>query len=572
MSQPAPGTELLRALAAAALGEGEPAALAARAAAALGAVFRARKSLVIDVQFTGFLFKGKPLGNVDSELLRAAGRLIVLRITRVGFTPDAAVDDLEAFFRTLTEPGADGVLATVAAARPHGIYLASTSGEVYRPPPRPKPVETQGDSADGPAAAPAEEAAPVAETSVPRGGETPAAAPVPFDGFDAFEGDGLDLSDFELLDDFPAIAPTAPSSRPAAPAGGGGAVGNEMFHFFRTTHSDRAEVEVERLSEALRTEENPTHFDELAESATRAVQRLVRSDAHAQAAELIDALVREAERADRTRLFRESARQALARVGTADTLHRLLALLEHAGGEERERILHFCAFMGGEAAQGLEALLFRTGDAELRVALFRHMARMEGAVERIAARSLAESPGRARVMLELAARPELPSEAAVHWVAGAAAHLDPSVRGDAARLAAAVGGRGGLRVLLDLLVDREPAVKRAAAQALGSLGDTSAVPFLARVVSDGGDEEVQVAAIAALGRLRSGEALSTLLGVVNRRGGLFGAKKLSRPRVAAIAAIGRIPTQAAREAIHSLAGGKDAEIAAEAQRVLGTLD
>lgn len=571
MSQPAPGTELLRALAAAALAEGEPAALAARAAVALGAVFRSRKSLVVDVQFTGFLFKGKPLGGVDPELLRAAGRLIVLRVTRVGFTPDATAGDVEAFFRALMEPGAEGVLATVAAARPHGIYLASTTGEVYRPPPRPKAIEEQGDSVDGPTAAPAGEAAPApaTETSVSRGGEASGGGPLTFDDFG---GDGLDLSDFELLDDFPAIAPTAPSTRPAAAAAGDSAVGNEMFHFFRTTHSDRPDVEAERLSEALRTEENPTHFDELADTALRAIQRLVRSDGHVQAVELIDALVREAERGDRTRLFRDSARLALGRVGTADTLQRLLTLLEHAGGEERERILHFFAFMGGEAAQSLETLLFRTGDAELRVALFRHLARTEGAAERIATRSLAESPARARMMLELAVRPELKPEAAVRWVASAAAHPDPSVRGDAARLATAVGGRGGLRVLLDLLGDRDPVVKRAAATALGTLGDTSAVPFLARVVTDGGDEEVQLAAIAALGRLRSGEALPTLLGVVNRRGGLFGAKKLSRPRAAAIAAIGRIPTQAAREVIHSLAGGKDAEIAAEAQRVLGTLD
>jgi HEAT repeat protein len=221
----------------------------------------------------------------------------------------------------------------------------------------------------------------------------------------------------------------------------------------------------------------------------------------------------------------------------------------------------------------LEALLFRTTDAELRVTVFRHLVRVDGAGERIAARALADtSPARARVMLELAALPGLPPELSVRWLSDAATHADAGVRTDAARLAAAVGGRGGLRVLLDLLGDRDPAVKRAAAQALGALGDTAAVPFLVRLVGEAGDEEVQVAVIGALGRLRSGEALPALLGVVNRRSGLFGAKKLSRPKSAAIAAIARIPTPAAREVIESLAGGKDAEVAAEAQRVLGTID
>jgi len=128
-------------------------------------------------------------------------------------------------------------------------------------------------------------------------------------------------------------------------------------------------------------------------------------------------------------------------------------------------------------------------------------------------------------------------------------------------------------VLLDLVNgERDLAVKRVAVQALGALGDAAAVPFLVRVVTDGGDEEVQVAAIVALGRLGSGEALPVLLGVVNRRGGLFAGKKLSRPRTAAIAAIARLRTPAAREVIQSLAGGKDAEVAAEAQRAMGTID
>src|SRR5215218_1310126 len=114
MSQPAPGSIFLRTLAAAALKEGDPAELAARAAQALEGVFKQQKSLVLDVQFTGFLFKGKPLGGVDSSLLHAAGQLIVMRITRVGFTPDATAEDLEIFFAGLARPaadlGADGIV------------------------------------------------------------------------------------------------------------------------------------------------------------------------------------------------------------------------------------------------------------------------------------------------------------------------------------------------------------------------------------------------------------------------------------------------------------------------------
>jgi hypothetical protein len=585
MSQSHPGSDFLRALAAAALRDGDPAALAERGATALAGVFRSQKSLVLDVQFTGFLFKGKPLGGVDPALLRAAGQLIVLRLSRVGFTPEATAEDLRVLFAALSVPpaeqGPEGVLGRVAAASPHGIYLSTTTGEVYRPPRRaaqaPSP-EQQGVPVDGPAGAPAAGAGQdrTVETSGSRGGGGEEGAPAI--SVDVFGGDGTDLSDFELLDDFPTLATPAAPARPAAgpgtEAGGGEVPSNDMFHFFRTAHSDRAEEEAERLPALLHAAENPARFDELAEAAVRAVQRLVRSGEHAQAVELVEALVAEAERPDRTRIFRESAGQALRRVGTPETLHQLQALLEHHGGrEERERILHFFAFLGGDAAQLLETLLFRTGDADLRTAVFRRLLAVDGAVQRVGARVLGDaSPARTRLMLELAALPEMDPELAVRWLSAAAGHADAGVRTDAARHAATVGGRGGLRVLLDVVnAERDPGVKKVAVQALGALGDPAAVPFLVRVVGDGGDEGVQVAAIVALGRLGSAEALPALLAVVNKRGGLFGPKKLSRARSAAIAAIGRIDTPAAREVIHSLAGGKDPEIAAEAQRVLGTL-
>jgi HEAT repeat protein len=582
MTQPSPGSEFLRALAAAALRDGDPAALAERAAAGLAGVFGSQKSLVLDVQFTGFLFKGKPLGGADPTLLRAAGQLIVLRLSRVGFTPDAGADDLRVFFQALALPpaelGASGVLGRIAAAQPHGIYLGTTTGEVYRPPrPAPAPsTEPPGASADGTAASPAPGAG--EETSAPRGGggdDRPALTN------DVFAGDGAELSDFELLlDDFPTLPPpasAAEASRAAAGAPaeprGGEVASNDLFHFFRTAHSDRAEEEAGALPGLLRAAENPTRFDELAEAATRAVQRLVRSGEHAGAVELLATLVGEAERPDRGRIFRESAVQALGRVATPETLHHLQALLEHHGTpEERERILHFFAFMGGEAGQLLETVLFRSGDPELRAAVFRHLLRVEGAAQRVVARSLGDaSIARTRLLLELAALPEVDPELAVRWLSAAAGHADAGVRTDAARHAATVGGRGGLRILLDVLSgERDPGVKRVAVQALGALGDAAAAPFLVRVVGDGGDEGVQVAAIVALGRLRAAEALPALLGVVNRRGGLFAGKKLSRARIAAIAAIARIDTPASWEIMHSLAGGKDAEIAAEAQRVLGT--
>jgi HEAT repeat protein len=134
-----------------------------------------------------------------------------------------------------------------------------------------------------------------------------------------------------------------------------------------------------------------------------------------------------------------------------------------------------------------------------------------------------------------------------------------------------VGGRGGLRVLLDLLGDRDPQIRRGAVQSLGTLGDAAAVPFLARLLNDD-DEELQVAAVGALGRIGSAEAVPALLGVLNRRAGLFGGKKLQRVKSAALAALARIPTAGAREVLASTAAGKDSDLASEARRILATLE
>ncbi|HSU18052.1 HEAT repeat domain-containing protein [Longimicrobium sp.] len=597
-----PGSEFLRALASAALREEDPAALAGRAAAALGGVFQRQKNLVLDVQFTGFLFKGKALGGVDPSLLRAAGQLIVLHVKRVGFTPDAGEADLRTFFEILARSPADlaedSVVVRLQRRRPAGIYVSTITGETYRPPARPKPepaAETpaqatepqtaSGDADAGAAASPTVvqtmgtgDATPsISSADAGRGGGE-AAAPDAAESFDAFDVGETELSDFELLDEFPDLgapaAPAKPSSPAPAPGGRGEEVSsNDMFHFFRTVQSDRTDAEAEELAGMLHAAENPSRFDELAEACARTAQRLVRGDGHAQAVELLEALAREAERADRTRLFRDSALGVLRRLGAGETLQQLGDLLQRAAAAERDRILHILSVIGGDATPLLETILFRTGEAELRVAIFRHLARHEGAAQRLIARAMSDpAPARTRLMLELAALPGLDGDVALRWIGEAAGHADAGVRTDAAKYAAVIGGRGGLRVLLDLLNnDRDAMVKRAAIHALGALGDAAAVPFLIRVVGDSGDEDVQVAAIHSLGRLGSGEALPVLAGIINKRG-LFAGKKLSRVKHAALAAIARIPTPAAREVIHSIAGGKDGELSAEAQRVLATMD
>jgi len=596
MSAADPAVDFLHSLAAAVLRAGEPAALATRAAGPLRRVFTTRKTLILDVQFTGFAWKGQLVGGVHPQVLRAAGQLIMLRVSRVGFTPEAGTEDLRALFeavgKTPAELAGEGITGFLARHAPRGVYLSTSTGEVYRPPATPAAgeapaaVEAERPAATPPVGTAEAQSAPAAEVaaseapaaaeatpSVPDAAELPSAFRP---AADFFSGDGADLSDFELIDEvFPALGGPPSASRLGAEPGGARPEepgSNDMYHFFRAVKGDGSDEEAEQLPALLRAADNPTRFDELAQATARAALRLVRSAMHAQAVVLLHALVEEAERPERTRIFREAAVQALRRFGAGETLQHLAELLQY-GGQERERILGFFAFIGGEAIPLLETMLFRTADADLRKAIFRRLVAVEGMSHRMMARAMADpAPARTRSMLELVTLPDVDHEVAVRWLFEAVAHRDAAVRMDVARHAGVVAGRGGLRVLLDLLNDADRAVKHAAIQQLGALHDAAAVPFLSRILLEASDEELQLAAIAAVGKIGSPDALPALLGLVNRRAALFAGKKIGRVKTAAVGAIGRIPTPAARDVLTSLAASKDGDVAPAARRVLGTLE
>lgn len=580
----------VRALAALILGDGEASARAAEARAALEQVFATQKSLVLDVQFTGFTQKGQIVGGVDPVLLRAAGHLITLRLNRVGFTPDAGAADLEAFgaivSRPSTEMGPGGAIGALAQRQPRGLYASTAAGEVYKPPARAASVDAAPPA--GPAAA---EAAPIvpdappparapasadaaadAQPSAPTAAPAAAAAGMPWDPVESTE-----LAEFEFIDEVEAL-PGAPAAaeagqgsgasgfaRAGEPAGREEPPSSDMYHFFRTT--DHSEQEAGQLPRLLHEASTVTRFDEMAESAARTALALLKSDAHAQAVHLLDALVTEAERPDRTRFFRESALQALRRAGTTATLHRLLDRLPY-GGLDRDRILRFFVFLGADALVMLEGLLYRANDPELRSAVFRTLVSVEGLADKVMGRAVQDpNPVRTRTLLELAGQGGVDPEIARRWAGEAAAHRDAAVRVDAARTAAAQGGRGAMRVLVDLLNDPERLVRREAISGLGTLGDAAAVPFLARLLNDA-DEELQIAAAGALGRLGSAEALPALLTVVQKRS-LLQLKKATRGRLAALHAIAKIDTPAAREALAAVSQGRD-DVAEEARRILAS--
>ena len=588
MSEPA-AVRFLRTLCAAVLREAPPAEAAARAHEALRELWTTRRSLVLEVQFTGFLAKGERVGGVEPTFLRGAGQLIVHRVSLVGFTPDAREEDLAILFETAARPpaelGAAGIVGAIRGAAPRGTYVSTSTGQVYKPAPAaaeaPSAAAPEPPAAEAPAAPVAPEpevpAAPL-EPAVPDAPAAPAPPPVTEapapswnSGYTLDMDDGSELSSFEIIEDdaLLAPAPAAGKTEPAAPEPRSEEPGaNDMYHIFRAS-SDRADEDSEALPRLLQSAENMARFDDLAGNCARAALRHLRAGDHLQAVALLEALAHEAERSDRTRLYRESAAQALRSVGTSENLPHVIDLLQFVGNE-RERVLHVLFFLGGEAVSLLENHLFRTQDAEVRRAIFRRLIRGEGAGRPTVTRALADSPARARIILELVSIPEVSADQTVRWTAEAAAHADPAVRTDAAHTAAALGGRGGLRVLVDLLGDADRGVRVAALHGLASMKDPASVPFLTRFLNDSSDDDLQLAAVAALGRTGSADALPPLLAIVNRRQ-LFGGRKAKALKLGAVEAIGLTGVPAARDVLASISTGSDADLAAEARRILSTL-
>jgi hypothetical protein len=580
MQEAPAAADFVRALAAAVLRHQPAAEAAAVAHGALANVLASQKSLVLEVQFTGFTWRGQPVAGVDPVLLRAAGHLIMLRLQRIGFTPDASPADLEAAFsvlaRTPAEIGATGVAAAMADAAPAGVYASTTSGDVYRPAAAPAP-EPSEPSASGDRQTEPEDAAAETRTEPPadaadRGaGEAPGLELV---GMEEIER--IELTEFELLDE-PLSAAESPGSRSAppgtparpAPPGRQEPLDNDLFHFYRAAEEPVEEDEVELLPRRLHECDNVNRFDVLAQSAGRAAVDLARTEQAGRAVEVLDALVTEAQRPDRNRFFREAAASALRPAAGTSTLPHLVRLMT-TSAPHRDRVLRFLVFTGGDALASLRTQLFRTPDEALRASILRALLSVDGEADRLAAAAMAE-PGanRMRQLLEMARGPEIDAETAVRWAARAAGHAEPGVRASAIALAAHTGGRAALRVLLDLLSDADTGVRTGAVEALGRTGETAAAPFLARTLAEGGDEELQLATIAALGRIGSADSVAPLLSVVHKRQ-LFGGRKSARLKTAAVQALGRISAPAAREALSAVAAGRD-ELAAEARRTLDAL-
>ena len=146
-------------------------------------------------------------------------------------------------------------------------------------------------------------------------------------------------------------------------------------------------------------------------------------------------------------------------------------------------------------------------------------------------------------------------------------HSDDRVRRSATNALLKLGTPNALKGIYEAVSDSSPEVRMQAAAAIATRKDGRTAATLIRAIEDEADADVQLAMIAALGRVATTEAVQKLVRLAEPEGRLF-RKKATNIRVAAVQALGDAKTPAALSALKELAGDKEKDVRETATRAL----
>ncbi len=146
-------------------------------------------------------------------------------------------------------------------------------------------------------------------------------------------------------------------------------------------------------------------------------------------------------------------------------------------------------------------------------------------------------------------------------------HDDDRVRRAAITALAKLSSPKALDSLRIAMRDSSPQVRMQAASGMGTRKGLRSAGTLTKALDDEGDQEVQLAIVAALGRLGTTDAVQRLIKAAEPAGGIF-KKKATAIRVAAVQALGEARTPAAQNALQHLLDDKDKEVKQAVFRLL----
>lgn len=162
---------------------------------------------------------------------------------------------------------------------------------------------------------------------------------------------------------------------------------------------------------------------------------------------------------------------------------------------------------------------------------------------------------------------EMVATSAEGELVGLLRHTDDRVRRSATNALLRLGTADALRGIYEAVNDTSPEVRMQAAAAIATRRDGRTSATLIRAIEDEQDGDVQIAMIAALGKVATPDAVQKLVKMAEPEGRLF-RKKGTPLRIAAVQALGDAKTPAALAALKELIGDKEREVRDTATRAL----
>lgn len=233
---------------------------------------------------------------------------------------------------------------------------------------------------------------------------------------------------------------------------------------------------------------------------------------------------------------------------------------------ERRREFHAVLVrMGEDGADALIEQVTQAQTAEDRRTLFEALGELPAAVA-----SLVRMLGDSRWFVVRNAADllgEMGATAAEGSLIALLRHPDDRVRRSATNALLKLGTPDAMKGIYEVVSDTSPDVRMHAAAALAGRKDARTTATLIRAIEEEEDGDVQLAMIAALGRVATQEAVQKLVKLAQPEQRLF-RKKAVNLRVAAVQALGEARTPAALNALRDLVADKDRDVRDTATRAL----
>lgn len=328
---------------------------------------------------------------------------------------------------------------------------------------------------------------------------------------------------------------------------------------------DYSRVTPDELLAALDAAGTPDTVTKALDDLVALAEHAVRVGRGAVAGDVIHGVVqREVRAADADADTKRAFVLALRRLSKPALMRSVAALVPRK--PERRRDFHaILVRMGEDGADALIEQVIQAQTAEDRATLFEALGQLPAAVS-----SLVRMLGDSRWFVVRNAADllgEMGATAAEGSLIALLRHPDDRVRRSATNALLKLGTPDAMKGIYEAVSDTSPDVRMHAAAALAGRKDARTTATLIRAIEDEDDGDVQIAMIAALGRVATQDAVQKLVKLAEPEQRLF-RKKAVNLRVAAVQALGEARTPAALNALRDLVADKDRDVRDTATRAL----